>query len=154
MVLFYVLPNSVIAVPNCWLRVPVSCSASVNFSTFFISVVLSFSFVWLESLSSMSAFTSVNCLGQCCEVTSCTLIILAYICSLFLNSDFFQACMCLCVVVCMWGQCPQRTLDLLQLELQSTVSSLTWVLGTGVRPSARAASILTHRAIPKTVISP
>lgn len=60
--------------------------------------------------------------------------------------------MCVCVCVCI-GICTQecqaprgqeRTLDLLELELQEVVSCLTWFLGIELRSSTRAVYDLHH----------
>lgn len=61
-------------------------------------------------------------------------------------SVIFQNCkLCTCLCVCIWvwayeGRCLQRVENVvgsLQLELQVVVRHPTWVLGTGLRPSAR-----------------
>lgn len=53
--------------------------------------------------------------------------------------------LCICECRCLRGQ--KRACDPLELELQAIVSCLTWVLGTELRPSARALCILHCGAI-------
>ena len=62
-------------------------------------------------------------------------------------------CMCVCIYVCMYvcvcmyvgnHGVRKRAMDTLQLELQTVVSCLRWVLGTRLSSSAKAVITLNH----------